>query len=368
MHGTIDEREAWYWLLSARPGSYMAERELLGAFGSPLEMYETPEKLLIGKACAISGRAGELARQLVLSRKENKIKEAYFSMTRAGIWLLTMDDEAYPKRLAGLYDRPAGLFVKGSLPDDERPSAAIVGSRICTAYGKKNAQELGRALAAAGIQVISGLAVGIDTAGHEGALSVQGKLRCTYGISGCGLDIVYPARNESLYAAVEAGGGLISEYPPGIRPNSWHFPSRNRLISGLSDCVAVIEAGHKSGSLITAEHALRQGKDVFALPGRTADVQSSGTNELLRDGAQVLLSPDDILLYFGIDKPGENENTMRSLDKRWQRVYINLDCELRSVGELMAATGMQYNELIEILSEMEQAGIVKRPFDQYYTV
>ena len=181
------------------------------------------------------------------------------------IFTVGRGQEGYPERLMPFADMPSRLFVRGALPADEQKTAAIVGARICTAYGKSQAAFFAQVLAANGVAVISGLACGIDAAAHEGALRGKGK---TFAVLGCGVDICYPKQNYPLMRRMlENGGGVLSEFPPGAEPLPWHFPIRNRVISALADVVLVIEAKEKSGSLITADYALEQGKTVFALPG-----------------------------------------------------------------------------------------------------
>ena len=190
------------------------------------------------------------------------------------IFTVGLGQEGYPERLMPFADMPSRLFVRGALPADEQKTAAIVGARICTAYGKSQAAFFAQVLAANGVAVISGLACGIDAAAHEGALRGKGK---TFAVLGCGVDICYPKQNYPLMRRMlENGGGVLSEFPPGAEPLPWHFPIRNRVISALADVVLVIEAKEKSGSLITADYALEQGKTVFALPGRTTDATSRG--------------------------------------------------------------------------------------------
>ena len=181
------------------------------------------------------------------------------------IFTVGRGQEGYPERLMPFADMPSRLFVRGALPADEQKTAAIVGARMCTVYGKSQAAFFAQVLAANGVAVISGLACGIDAAAHEGALRGKGK---TFAVLGCGVDICYPKQNYPLMRRMlESGGGVLSEFPPGAEPLPWHFPIRNRVISALADVVLVIEAKEKSGSLITADYALEQGKTVFALPG-----------------------------------------------------------------------------------------------------
>ena len=188
-----------------------------------------------------------------------------------------------PGRLLPFRDRPAGLFVRGTLPAKDRFTAAIVGARSCTELGRQTAERLAFRLAEAGVQVISGLALGIDGAAHKGALEAGGK---TFAVLGCGADRCYPRENYGLFHKMEIQGGVLSEFVPGTSPLPMNFPMRNRIISGLSDAVILVEAREKSGSLITADLALEQGKEVFAVPGRITSL-SRGCNRLIQNGAAV---------------------------------------------------------------------------------
>ena len=193
---------------------------------------------------------------------------------------------------------PDGIYVRGRLPAEGKPSAAIVGARACSAYGRAQARNYARALSAAGVQIISGLASGIDAAAHEGAL--EGGTE-TFAVLGCGVNICYPKENYPLMRKIlNNKGGVLSEFLPGDPPLAWHFPKRNRIISALADLVLVVEAREKSGSLITADYALEQGKSVYALPGRVTDPLSRGCNLLIAQGAGVAVDPESLLEELGI--------------------------------------------------------------------
>jgi len=205
--------------------------------------------------------------------------------------IFSEEDPDYPQRLRPYKGMPHRLYCLGKLPED-KPSVAIVGARQCDYYGHMQAFEFGRVLASYGIQIISGMAVGVDSYAQEGALHAGGR---TYAVLGCGVDICYPPGNRVLYDRIMKSGGILSELEPGTPPLSCHFPQRNRIISALADIVLVIEAKMKSGSLITADFALEQGKTVFALPGRVGDLLSDGCNYLIAQGAGIAYSPEAIL-------------------------------------------------------------------------
>ena len=250
------------------------------------------------------------------------------------IFTVGRGQEGYPERLMPFADMPSRLFVRGALPADEQKTAAIVGARICTAYGKSQAAFFAQVLAANGVAVISGLACGIDAAAHEGALRGKGK---TFAVLGCGVDICYPKQNYSLMRRMlENGGGVLSEFPPGAEPLPWHFPIRNRVISALADVVLVIEAKEKSGSLITADYALEQGKTVFALPGRTTDATSRGCNRLIAQGAA--------------PRP--------RYGKEAEMVLKTLAAEPQNLAQLAGSTGIPLQELTGILLALEIDGVI----------
>ena len=204
---------------------------------------------------------------------------------------MTCQDPLYPRNLLNIYDYPPFLYVKGSLCPEEI-CVAIVGSRLASAYGRYVTEKLSRELALKGITIVSGLARGIDAAAHRGALAGKGR---TIAVLGCGLDIVYPPENEELAADIAAHGALVTEFPFGTPPNAPNFPARNRIISGISLGVVVVEAGEKSGSLITARIAAEQGRSVFAVPGAIESAGSRGTNRLIKQGAKLIENVEDIL-------------------------------------------------------------------------
>ena len=202
------------------------------------------------------------------------------------------NSDYFPLRFEGLSDVPQGLYCIGSLPDDNIPSVAVVGARSCSSYGRKPAFALGKFLAEHGVQVISGMAMGIDSSAQEGALAAGGK---TFAVLGCGVDICYPRTSYAVYDALAVRGGIIAEVEPGTKPLAYNFPRRNRIISALSDIVIVVEAREKSGSLITVDCALEQGRTVYAVPGRLGDRLSDGCNYLIAQGAGILWSFEAVM-------------------------------------------------------------------------
>ena len=212
-------------------------------------------------------------------------------------------EDGYPKRFLGLPGMPELLYYLGSLPSEIRgaPCAAVVGARLCDRYGHRQAYEFGKALAESGVQVISGMALGIDTWALEGALDGGGR---AFAVLGSGADVCYPRANQKLYERLIGNGGILSEFEPGTQPAPWHFPVRNRIISALSDLVLVVQAKKRSGSLITADYALEQGRAVYAVPGRVGDLLSEGCNRLIAQGAGIAYCPEMLLEELSLMRGG----------------------------------------------------------------
>lgn len=237
-----------------------------------------------------------LVEKRVLLGYHDYYEVALLEAQKHGVGIITYVDQGYPMQLKSVYDAPVIIFVKGRLLKQDNKSIAIVGTRHPTAYGKKAAYNIGKGLADQGFTIISGMASGIDSASHLGALDSGGR---TLAILGTGLDQCYPKSNKKLYSKIIESGGALSEYPIGTDARPYHFPQRNRIISGLSCGVVVVEAGMKSGTMITVNHGLDQGKQIFAVPGNIYNSMSKGTNQLLRNGAAIVTEVSDILNELG---------------------------------------------------------------------
>jgi DNA processing protein len=280
------EAKAWYILACAQLGARATLRLL--------EAYQHPAAILAAtpKSWTEQARVTASGCQRLQQAANRDIRGELERLARLGITMITLFDPCYPARLRAISDPPCLLFVKGTLPTPEQPAIAIVGSRSASPYGRHVAAELAAGLARRGLLVVSGMALGADAAAHEGCLRAGGR---TIAVLGSGIDVVYPAEHGDLYERIAAQGAVISEAPPGAPPTRSSFPVRNRIISGLSLGVVVVEASEKSGALITADHALEQGREVFAVPGSVNSAQSRGSHRLLRDGAKLVESVDDIL-------------------------------------------------------------------------
>jgi DNA processing protein len=231
--------------------------------------------------------------ELLPQRRRVDLDAEMDRLDRLGVRLLTIFDAEYPLRLKEIYNAPVILYVRGELTPDDEQSIGVVGTRSPTVYGKELAARIVPQLAGAGLTIVSGLARGIDTIAHTGALKAGGR---TIAVLGCGIDVIYPAENRSLYARIAEHGALVTEYPLETKPDAFNFPARNRIISGLTLGSVIVEAQERSGALITADFALEQNREVFAFPGRASDRGSAGCNRLIREGrAKLVTSTDDIL-------------------------------------------------------------------------
>ncbi|MDE6888362.1 MAG: DNA-processing protein DprA [Eubacterium sp.] len=293
------------WLSCAKGSTPRVRRLLLDVCGNAQEVYELAERQLE----KIPGLMHKDIAGIIQSKKAWDLDRAWQEMTAAGVRFVSRERTEYPQQLKQLSDAPYGIFYRGMLPAAQQFRVAIVGARMCSEYGRTIARELARELAVHDVAVVSGMARGIDAAGHRGALDSGGE---TYAVLGCGVDICYPNYHRQLYDEIAHHGGLLSEYLPGTKPLPAYFPRRNRLISVLSDVVVVIEAKGKSGSLITADFALEQGRDVYALPGRITDALSCGCNRLIAQGAGVILSVEDCLAQLSIEAVRKKETTAGS--------------------------------------------------------
>ena len=268
-------------------------------------------------------------------------------------------DQEFPEKLKELHDCPKGIYVRGKLPDPGKKSVAIVGARMCSAYGRATASYFARVLAANDVQIISGLALGIDGAAHEGALMAGGA---TFAVMAGAVDTCYPRAHIELYEQMRRTGGIISEEPCGCPPLPKLFPKRNRLISALSDMVLVVEAKKKSGSLITADFAAEQGRDIFAVPGRLEDSLSEGCNELIFQGAGIAISPERMLEIMGknCEKSDNSKLFMQNVLARQENmVYSCLSLQPKTLEELCAAAKLPISSVTESVMLLQLQGLAK---------
>ena len=281
---------------------------------------------------------------------------------------ITKDDPEYPVKMKQYPSMPNKLYVKGRLPLAEKPAVAVIGARMCSPYGRIQAFRYAKVLSEAGIQIISGMALGIDSEGHKGAL--EGKMP-TFAVLGSGVDVCYPRSNRKLCERILwEGGGVISECPPGTQPMPWCFPARNRIISALADAVLIVEAKENSGSLITAGFALEQGKMVYAIPGAVTDALSRGCHKLIYDGAGIAYSPEIILEELEIctktDIKSDEKNDL-GLASDLNMVYSCLDLRPKNVDYIVRKTGFSPGQVSNYLIELMLQGLITECGKHYYT-
>lgn len=341
---------------------YATFRRLVEEFGSAAGALAAPESRLVKLA-----RIGpETARKITSSRKEaeESARREMELASRHGVRLLAVNDPSYPEQLKNIYDPPLVLYVRGELVPQDALSVAIVGARRCTAYGRAQAERLAMGLANLGVTIVSGLARGIDSAAHRGALAPGGR---TVAVLGNGLSTVYPPENEELAAKVVSRGALLSEFPMEARVARENFPRRNRVISGLSLGVVVVEGTRTSGALITARHAQDQNREVFAVPGRIDSPLTQGPHALIKSGAKLVESMDDILEELGPladrlrkgDTISEGAPELR-LSSRERKVLSLLSAEPRPIDEIIAEAGLAPKDISSTLMVLEIKRLCKQ--------
>ncbi len=350
-----------YWYANTKGIGNKQKRKIRAQVASSEELYYMEEKELkkiIGDE--------KFSKQILESRKEWNLEEEYGKLMQKQIEFIPFFDERYPERLINISAPPYGLYVKGKLPQNEILSVAIVGARNCSAYGAAMAKDFAKELAEAGVQIISGMAMGIDGVAQKSALDAGGR---SFGILACGVDICYPKENFGIYMELLEKGGLISEQPPETQPFRNYFPARNRIISGLADVVLVIEAKERSGSLITADMALEQGKEIYALPGNITSALSRGCHNLIKQGAGILLSPKDLMDELGIFYKNEinlSKHNKKLLENIDNIVYSCLDFEPKNPSQVCELTGISIREAVNSLVNLELGGYVREVSKNYY--
>ena len=360
LEGNVME-DYWLWLCCQKELYRPPIAKLIQYFGSPREVFQASGKALQDSGCL----TGKQVTGLLKSRAGWDKEETRHQLERKGISFISAGQEEFPKRLKGIPDCPFGIFFKGKLPEDDRKTVGIVGARRCSYYGKQMAERLAAALAECGAVVVSGMALGIDGYAQTAALEAGGE---SLAVLGCGADVCYPRRNLPLYRRLEEGGSILSEYPPGREPLALHFPMRNRIISGMSDCVLVIEAKESSGSLITADLALEQGKDIYALPGRVGDTLSAGCNRLICQGAGIIISESELLsvLNFHKKEKRKNKKPRKPLETKEELLYSCVDLHPKSLQEIVSDIKLPVQEVMAGLTVLEMKGYVEEPRKNHY--
>jgi DNA processing protein len=348
--------------LALVPGVGPRIRQLL------LDRFGSPEAVLAaapGELRSVQGVGPKLCERIMAADREIDAEAEIELCDENGIDILTESNDGYPRLLEEIPDPPGVLFVRGELKPRDAVAISIVGTRHGANYGRQQAERLGGALARAGMTVVSGLARGIDAAAHRGALNAGGR---TIAVLGSGLMNIYPPEHDRFAEEIAQSGAVVSELPPRSAPLSGAFPQRNRIISGMTLGVIVVEAAERSGALITARHAMEQGREVFAVPGRIDSRNSRGCHRLIRDGAKLVESADDVLEELGplVDAaPSDNGETIRhpgelSLNSQEKQVLAAIDTEPTLIDEVVAQTGLPVQNVLATVSVLEMRRLVRR--------
>jgi DNA processing protein len=350
----VDPRMYWVGFNMVKGIGAVRFKALLDSFGTAEAAWNaSPETL---QEVGLSRKIIESFQRV---RNGVSLEQIWERIQSLGVKVLTWDDEGYPRHLKDIDQPPPVLYVRGSLLPEDEWAVAIVGTRRVTSYGRQVAEEVATAMAHNGVTIVSGLARGVDSIAHQAAVNAGGR---TLAVLGNGIDLVYPPENRRLASQILEHGALVSDYALGTPPDGINFPPRNRIISGLSLAVIIVEAGETSGALITASFAAEQGRDVFAVPGNINAPQSQGTNRLIRDGAQPLINPQDVLEALNLTMVTEHRAVRVALpsDPIESRLYKLLSQEPMHVDEIRAQTDMPIETVSATLAMMELKGMVRQ--------
>ncbi len=364
----MDEKFYWAWLNGVSGIGAGKLRKLMLFFESPKEIYELKNNSAVTEYLAeIDGITQKDIANITDKKYKEVFKKEYERLTTQGIGITTINSPDYPSKLKDIFDAPFILYYRGKLPDEAKRHVAIVGARNCSEYGRTMAKSIAKQLAEYDVAVVSGFARGIDTAAHNGALEAGGE---TTAVFGCGINVCYPTENHYTYSDIlEKGGCIMSEFLPEQKPLAGLFPLRNRIISGLADLVIVMEAGKRSGSLITADHALEQNRTVMALPGRVTDRLSDGCNYLISQGAGIVSCFSDILFELGIDCEetiNKNKKNKINLAIEEKMLYSLVDFSPICINELISKSEMSPQDTVRVLMQLELKGCIREAGKNYY--
>lgn len=350
----MEQKAYWVGLNLVKGIGAVRFKLLTDFFGSAQAAWEAPPDAWLSV-----GIPQKAVAQFTQVREQVDLEKVMEKAAENGVKILTWVDADYPRRLKEIDQSPPVLFLKGSINVEDDWSVAVVGTRRVTPYGRQVADEIGRFLAQNGITVVSGLARGVDAIAHQAALQAGGR---TFAVLGSGVDVIYPPEHRKLAAEVARQGALISDYPLGTQPDGVNFPPRNRIISGLSLATVVVEAGEKSGALITAEFAVEQGRDVFAVPGSILAAQSQGTNRLIEQGARPLLKMSEILEALKLDQiPAKQQaRKLAPVSGDEQRLLSHISSEPVHIDQLCELTGLPITDVSATLTMMELKGFISQ--------
>ncbi len=349
---------ACFWLCSLIGFGLASLEKFVGLCGGIDEVFRVPDHHIR----KMEGLSPRFKQEILKTRDISRLEKEYNKLSQRGISFIGQGHKDFPQKLKVIPECPFGLFLTGTLPSPDKPSVAIVGARGATVFGQETARNFAKVLSLHGIQIISGLALGIDGYAHRGVLEAG---QCTWAVLGCGINICYPKENIRIFEQIKERGGLVSEFLPGQEPLPWHFPFRNRIISGLADGILVVEARKRSGSLITAGFGLDQGKDIYAVPGRPTDALSAGCNSLIADGAKLVTRPEDILEDYKISVKNFAEDKFM-LDNLEKLVYPSLCLDAKSIEQIAAQTCLDYAQTARTLVSLVHKGCARQVGKNYY--
>lgn len=329
-------------------------KNLIESFDNNLvQLFRNPERV---KEVDVDGFGEKRSDQLKENLQNWDIQAAAERLKEKGIGVISAADPEYTDSLYNIYDPPPALFYRGELDTLSDTKLAIVGTRKASELGKNFAQRLAKKLATIGVKIISGLAYGIDAAAHRGALN--GESNSTAAILGTGVDIAYPKRNQKLHEEIEKSGLLLSEYPPGTEPDGRHFPERNRIISGLSSAVLVVQAGVRSGAIITADCALEQGREVYAVPGSINNDLHKGCHRLIKEGAGLVESPEDVIDYLQVDGNYQPPGQTVTVEPEAKEILTTIKSRPLHLDEICEKTGLDHGVCSKHLLQLENEGLI----------
>ena len=358
----MNDKRYWIGFTLVKGIGAVRFQRLLERFGDAETAWKAAPAELAG-----AGLSLKMIERLVALREKADLSRLWDQIQSKGIQVLTWLDEAYPQRLKEIEQPPPVLYMRGDLLPEDTWAVAIVGTRRVTPYGRQVTEQIASFLAANGVTVVSGLARGVDAIAHNAALKAGGR---TLAVLGSGVDRLYPPENRALAEQIFEHGAVLSDYAPGTPPESSNFPPRNRIISGLSMAVVVIEAGETSGALITAEFAAEQGREIFAVPGNILAPQSKGTNKLIQQGALPLLSASDIMQALNLTRVGQHKAARKALpaDDVEAKLLTAIGEEPLHVDEIRNQTGLPVEKVSATLVMMELKGMVRQVGNMHYVV
>lgn len=349
---TVDKNDYMMWLSRALGQNNKRIINILRFFGSPEEVYNSERKAYL----SVKGITDDVADKLISAKKN--AEEWCDELKRLGIEYISLLDDRYPRLLRETCDAPVGIYVKGQLPEKNNHCISMIGARRCSEYGKRMAAKFSSEIAKEGVWIVSGMARGIDSVSHKGTLSVGGK---TIAVLGFGHNKCYPSENKQLMKRISETGCVLSEYPPDTEPEVYYFPQRNRIIAGMSEALIVVEAGKKSGTLITVDKALDYGRTVMAVPSNITSLCGEGTNELIKQGCPVVTCTDDVFFEIGLErKKKAEEKTKVNVSDDEAEILNLLSSEPELFDEIVRKSKKTIQDVQYILTMLEINGLIEK--------